>query len=186
MTTIDRVRIEWSMPAGGLGLTTLYGVDGVDLVNDFTAFVNAVKPRIPIGVTLSSPGDGDQIDDVTGELVGSWSGSTGFSIAGTGTGSWAAGVGLFVRWTTAGIFRGRRVKGRTFMCPLNSFSFDTVGTLDSNARTEFQTAAANLISSHPGNLLVWSRPVDATPGESNAVVGSSVDDRVTSLRSRRY
>lgn len=186
MATIERVRVEWSMPAGGLGLTTLYGLDGVDLVNDFSAFVESIKQRIPVGVTLSSPGDGDQIDDATGALVGSWSGSTGFSKAGTGTGSWAAGVGLFVRWPTAGLFRGRRPKGRTFMCPLNSFSFDSVGTIETNTRTEFTTAAANLLASHPGNLLIWSRPVSGTPGESNAVVSSSVDDRVTSLRSRRY
>lgn len=174
------------MPAGGLGLSTFYAVDGVDMVDDWYQFLLDVQSRIPLGVTLSSPGDGDEIDDATGTLVGSWSGSTGFSITGTGTGSWAAGVGLFVRWTTPGIYRGRRVKGRTFMCPLNSFSFDSVGTLDTNARNEFATAATTLLASHPGNMLIWSRPVDSTPGESNPVTGSSVDDRVTSLRSRRY
>ena len=145
-----------------------------------------MQNRIPTAVTLTAAGDGDVIDETTGTLTGTWSGSTGFTLTGTGTGSWAAGVGLFIRWPTAGIFRGRHVKGRTFMCPLNSFSYDSNGTIEDTVRTQFQAAAAEVVTNTTGDFKIWSRPVDATPGEANNVIGSAVDDRVTSLRSRRY
>lgn len=191
MSTANRYRVVWNFPNGGPGVSTFYGT-GTSIGTDLQGFFNAIKTRIPIGVTLDYDGSVETFTVETGELVSASSVETPWSVAGTGTGSWAAGTGASVRWLTGAVVRGHRVYGRTFLAPLNSFSYDATGTLDSSALAEFRTAAGALIASTGSELGVWSRPVPApggvgpaAPGVLSPITGYSVRDVVSGLRSRR-
>lgn len=191
MSTINRYRVTWDFPNGGPGVSTFYGSGG-SVVTDLATFFNAVKTRIPTAVTLNYDGTSETINVETGELVGAGPDGSSFSVVGTGTGPWAAGVGASVRWLTGAVVYGHRVAGRTFLAPLNQFSFDAFGTLDTNALSEFRTAAAALIAGANSEYGVYTRPKPAPggigpdrPGVYSVIVGSSVADKVSTLRTRR-
>jgi len=106
------------------------------------SFFNAIKGNFPTPLTWNIPNDGDEIDDATGTLVGGWSGTAGGPVAATGTAAHAAGVGGYIQWNTNAVVNGRRVKGRTFLCPLKYDDYDAAGTLTSATITDFVNAAA--------------------------------------------
>jgi len=89
-----------------------------------------------------------------------------------------------VRWNTDSIVGGRRLKGRTFLLPIESVNYDSAGTLVTACLNNFQTAANTLEA--VGKLLIWHRPQQ---GGSDGVVGpvtsATVPDRVAWLRTRR-
>lgn len=190
MANLWRLRAAWS-GAGvvGPGLSTFYFTSSmIGGSDDVQAFFQAIKANIPSSVTIVVPADGDIIEDTTGELIGTWSEpGTGGTTVGTFAGDFARGVGARVRWTTAGVYRGRRVKGTTFLVPIGSALFGLDGLLDPATQTALQTAASALVTAQP-ELRIWSRPVSgvgATPGESNAITSAAVPNTVTWLRSRR-
>lgn len=180
-----RVDVSWNLGVGGTGLTVLYGMDGATLVSDSKTFFNAIASRIPAGVVLTFPTVGDVIDPATGLLVSTWAGGAGGTVTGTGTGTWAAGVGASVRWTTAGIHNGHRVNGRTFLVPLNGFSYNSSGNIDTSTLTNLQTAAHALAIASSNNLQVWSRPTATLPGAAFPAVDGTVTNKVSTLRTRR-
>jgi hypothetical protein len=191
MATITRYRVTWDFPNGGPGVSTFYAT-GSTVAADLQTFFNAIKQRIPIGVTAKYDGVSELIEVETGTLQSASTSGTAWNVAGTGTGTWAAGVGASVKWITGAVVYGHRVTGRTFLAPLNSFSYDGFGTLDSSAMSEFATAAAALTASSTSEFSVYTRPKPAPggigpdrPGVVSAVVGSSVADKVATLRSRR-
>lgn len=191
MSTIDRYRVKWDFPNGGPGVSTFYA-SGATVAADLQAFFNACKTRIPAACTLSWDGVAETIEVESGDLQSASSTGTAWTVVGTGTGPWAAGVGASVKWITGAVVYGHRVVGRTFLAPLNQFSFDAFGTLDSNAMSEFATAAAALTASAGSTFSVYTRPKPAPggigpdrPGVVSTVVASSVADKVATLRSRR-
>lgn len=187
MTNLARLRVTWEgAPVTGGGLSTFYfdaaDTGAADAVFDF---FNSAPLLYPSGLTITVPSSGDIIFDQTGGLIGTWSDpGTGGSVAGTNTGDFFAGVGLRVTWPTDGIFRGRRVVGSTFLCPIAAAISDTSGTIDSATITALTTAATALATSGP-DFRIWSRPVGITAGESNSIVEAIVPDKTSWLRSRR-
>ena len=177
--------VAWQTGIGGSGVSVFYCNFGSDITVELATFFNAVKANFPAVVTWDIPATGDVIDETNGEITGAWIGGTAATIVATGAGAYVGGTGAYVRWQTAGIVGGRRVRGRTFLCPLITTSFDTQGTILAGALTSFQTAATTLAGS--GKLRVWHRPSGpgATDGSQHAVVGATVPDKVTSLRTRR-
>jgi len=121
----------------------------------------------------------------TGTLTGTWTGGTAASITGTGGGTYAAGTGMFVRWTTGLIVGGRKLQGRTFLCPVISGVYDNDGTITGTNLTTVGTAAAALVTA--GKVGLWHRPgdVNGLPGAFSTITGSTVPDKVTSLKGRR-
>lgn len=187
MASIHRVVCEWSGGAGLPGYSVLYGVGtSTAVITELVSFFTSIADRIPFGVSVRVPSAGDSIEDSTGVLSGSWSGGAGSTVAGAGGATWAAGVGALCVWNTGGIRNGRRVKGRTFLAPLDDGGFDGSGSFTSTYINDLQAAATVLASS--GELVVWSRPSapGAGDGESNVVLSATIPDRVTSLRTRRY
>lgn len=194
MATINRLRVSWSgSPVTGPGLSTFYfdPATGGGAADDVETFFNAIKTAFPNGISWTIPSNGDQIADSTGELTGVWSApGEGGVVTSSGGANWAQGVGMRVRWNTAGIYRGRRVKGTTFLVPLLANAYTSDGTLDNAYVSTVQTAAAAMIAANPG-FVVWSRPVPvgpggpATVGESNFVTSASAVDGISWLRSRR-
>ena len=151
------------------------------------SFFDAIKALLPDNVTITVPGEGDHIDPATSELVGSWTSSGGGSVVGTSTSPFALGTGVSVRWITSGIFNGRRVKGRTFIVPVDAGLFTTDGRLSAGPQGTLLTAATDLIAAVTDPYGILSRPTNVSKdnGEINAVTAASVSSLPTSLRTRR-
>jgi len=148
-------------------------------------FFNAVKGLIPSVTSINVPTSGDTVDENTGTLASGWSAGTGGTVVCTGAGNYFAGVGAYINWGTTTIVAGRRLRGRTFICPMTVNQSDTNGTLLAAAVTTLQTAGNTLAGT--GHLSVWHRPSapGMADGTSGAVSSALVPDQVTSLRTRR-
>lgn len=180
-----RLRVSWDGLGGLPGLSTFYYGVASPNVSDCVAFFNAIKAQFPTALSWTIPSSGDEIDSDTGQLTGSWIGSGGGTVVGTGGNlAYAAGVGARVQWNTTVIVRGRRVKGSTFLAPLLGAKFDTAGTVDNTTLGVLQTAASAFAASGVAKG-VWSRPTPGSIGTYAAINDAIVPDRVTSLRSRR-
>lgn len=185
MADLRRVPVTWTTGAGGTGVSVFYTFSADDVTTELATYFNAVKTAFPTAVTWSIPAAGDEIESSTGALTGAWGGGTAASITGAGGASlYAAGTGFYNRWLTGTIVNGRKLVGRTFMCPVVYTMYATDGTIDTTSLGTMQTAASALAASN--KLVIWHRP---TGGLSNGVAASVafavVPDKVTSLRSRR-
>jgi hypothetical protein len=182
---VRKIPVAWTTGIGGNGVSVFYTNDTVDVTPELGTFFNAIKGLFPSAVTWQIPSSGDILTIDSGKIEGGWVGGTAATIAGTGATAYVAGTGAFVRWGTSGVFDGRRVKGRTFLCPLLTGSFDAFGTLADANVTLMNTAASTLAAT--GKLLIYSRPTEDAPlsGHASTVTSAQVADRVTSLRTRR-
>lgn len=186
MATIRKIPVQWGGLAALPGYSVFYSLGSADVTTDLATFFNVVKGLLPGAAQITIPPAGDTIDDATGALVGTWTG-TGTVIAGGGSsGAYAAGVGGYVVWNTGTVVGRRRLKGRTFLCPLVTGAYDSSGTLDNGNRAVIAGAASTLATA--GKLVIWHRPAKITHvgGSSALIVSGVVPDQVTSLRSRRY
>jgi len=127
------------------------------------------------------------LDEETGALVGfhSTPGAYAASFAGAGGADWGSVVsGAVVGWSTATINWTRQVRGRTFLVPLASDSYNAAGNVAAGRITTIQGAADAIIASE-NNLGVWSRPRMGAGGLLGAAVSAHVDEKVAFLSSRR-
>lgn len=181
---------------GGVSVFNLTGAaetltDLDDAVAAVQAMYASFKSHIPPAYTVKvnntvevrEEDSGDLITVVTAAPVTATTGTTGFP-------AHAAGVGGRLRWQTAGITRGRRVVGTTFMIPMLSGDFDADGTLLPASQTALTTVGSALLGALNAAGLplgVWSRPSSAggTDGVLHPVVGLTVPDKASWLTSRR-
>lgn len=184
---MKRIRVSWDGPSVvGLALTTFYFADSAVAIRDTVdSAVTFWAPALPSNVELTVEGSGDVIDAATGDLTDVWSEGGNLVHSGSApTAFAAAGVGACINWLTAGIVNARRVRGRTFVVPLEVNMYDAEGTLTVGAQTALNAGGAALAG---GGLVVWHRPT--TPGGSDgsehAVTGFRLRDRVAFLSSRR-
>lgn len=187
MPNLVRVRTEWNgSPVVGPGVSTFYFAEAhTGFVADVAAFFAALITLVPTGVTFTTQNTGDLIDVATGELSGTWTDGTTATAISSGSGAYALGVGARVRWATSGIRNGRRVRGSTFIVPLIAGAYDTAGTLSTPTLNTISTAANALFTGSTPEQRVYSRPAPGLAGQSNTVVGLTVPDKVSWLRSRR-
>lgn len=195
MTNVQRVDLVWQFPNGGPGLTTLYGVNAAPVAAAAKTFFTSLASRLPVGVTVSWSGTGDNLTVEDGTLSDVYTGGTTWTVTGTGTGSWAAGVGARIRWLTGGVHGGHRVYGSTYVIPMNAFTYGSDGTLDTPALTDLQNASQALLTSATGDFVIYSRPKPSRAGKHGTlpavtgaifpVTGRTVADTVSTLRSRR-
>ena len=184
---ISRIRTVWSNFSGAPGYTNLFCdvASEASVVPAVRSFFNALIGILPSGVTIQVPGSGDTIDESTGLITGAWSTTTPASVVGTSGGVNTGASGAVVHWLTSSVVNGRRVRGRSFICPLASTAFDTAGTLTSAAITTLQTAADGLVTASAGELVVFHRPTDFAQGSEHVVTSTRVPDLAAVLRSRR-
>ena len=197
MTDLCRLRVDLSGSAVvGASVMTLYSnATGSGLPAATVTWLNAIKANLPPSLTLTVPGGGDLIDEVTGALAGSWSDGGGGSVTGTGVGGFAIGVGVRIAWTTTGLVDGRRVKGSTFLVPAMSGTWDSSGRMQPASVTSFNTPTQSFLTAMAGHLTIWSRPrkadatktppVTARAGSHHDVTAATVITTPTTLRSRR-
>lgn len=187
MTDTAKIPVVWDGLAGLPGLSIFHSTtaQAPTLVSALVTFFTAIKGQFPTGLTWQIPSSGDTFDDQTGTLTGTWTGGSGSTVAASGGSTvYAAGTGAYVRWDTGAVINGRRVKGRTFLCPILGATFDTNGTLQNATVAAWQTAVNTLVSS--STLRVWHRPPPGgNTGIAVLVTAGTVPDKVTSLRSRR-
>lgn len=183
MATLDRIRVEWSGGPGGNGVSTFYAdPSATSALADIRALFLVIMPEVSDDITVAFPNSGDQIDSITGGLVGGWTRASAASIAGGAASSWVAGVGYRLVWETGVIFRGRRTRGSTFITGLGIAAFQNDGTIATTYRSNVLTAAQTLAAT--GALRIWSRPNGVNSGVAT-VNGATFPDRVSWLRTRR-
>lgn len=182
---IDRLQVTFSGGTMGTGVATHYARPGAGLQPAFKAFWTDVNNIMSGYVTLYVPNVGETFDEETGELVGTWSEGTTYTSAGGGSGGYAGGVGACVGWGTSGIHAGRKVRGRTFVCPLAGNQYDTDGSLVSGALSRINGAAITLLAAADGDAVIWSRPRPGLAGAAYSINAGVVKDHVSWLRSRR-
>lgn len=191
-----RATVRWDGFSGAPGYTNLHfsgtgtptGTDLSDTSAKVRTFFDAFKTYLPNIVTLSFPSSLEEFDTGTGQLVASHSITPAAAVTGTGGSAvFSSAVGACINWKTDLVLNGRRLRGRTFMVPLQSLpSFDGNGTLGVAARVAFESAANALINNASGlPLFVWHRPPPGGGGAASSVVAATVNDKTAILRSRR-
>lgn len=184
MTLINRVQAAWDQPGGFKGLNTFYQTGTVDL-EPYRQFYSQMAASLPDNVTITMLSSNLQYESETGAVTASYSADPAAAVAGTSTGDFAAAVGAVVRWNTNAFLNNRRVRGRTFIVPLDAASFDTNGGLDASFITGVQGFGDALISDLSDQLYVWHRPVNDVGGQIFVATSSTVPSTPAILRSRR-
>lgn len=197
MTTINRIRAAWTGFPGGPGVSTFYSLGGTESVPAIHDLFDGLVGSLPIDVSVQVESVGDQIEDTTGALVGSWSLDAVLPVHGTFEDAYAAPVGVCFSWDTSTIVDHHRLRGRTFIVPAAPSVFDPDGTVNSAALAVLIGLGEALVTDMSGDLVVWHRPrlakaatayhpaVTARAGGHGVVTACSVPDKAVVLRSRR-
>lgn len=191
MANINRVRIGLSNWPGGPGVSTVYCLDPEAFLPLLRAWLQNSAGFFPEDVLVQVEGVGDVIDSTTGELTGTWTAAVPDAVTGAHTGVYASPTGVCVNWLTAGVLNGHRLRGRTFLVPFGSSTFDLTGSIDATVLAALRESAASFVTAAAANFVIWHRPIPS--GEPNGpragghdiVVASAVNDKVAILRSRR-
>lgn len=148
-------------------------------------FVDA-STTLPNGLTVTVSDEVKELDPATGALIALHTATTaGAPMVMAAGAPGPAPAGACIAWTTSGVNRGRRVRGRTFMVPLAISAYQSDGTLSAAYLSALSTAATNFRTSAAYESLIWSRPRAGAGGAAFPIVSSSVRDQVAVLRSRR-
>lgn len=188
-----KITARWGGFTGAPGYSNFYFASGGGLISDAQQVADRVGDaleslitELPDGVTLSIEPEVEIVDSDTG-LTTDFQTITPPGIPqGQGGDSYAGPVGAVVNWRTNDLRFGRRIRGRTFIVPLSSGSFDTDGTLSASARMRVQDFAEALIGGDlDSEFGVWSRPRNGAGGVFATATSFSVPDMAAVLRSRR-
>lgn len=190
---IIRVTAQWSGFTGAPGYSNFHfsgpaTTEAFALQRDVVGdFFTAMKASFPQSLRVNIANQGEVYAEGTGELTGYVDDPTSIPAIGGSTGTAYAGpVGGVVNWNTNTVHAGRRVRGRTFIVPLNTTSFDAEGSLSAAAIGNLQSGALLLVgSAEVTGFGVWSRPQNGVPGTFAPVTSSRVPDLAAVLRSRR-
>lgn len=199
MVQIMRVQGRWTGFSGGPGYTAFHFRDftaggeatsaqaqaAVDRAN---VFFNAVRTDIPDEISIQVESEVEVLEDTTGTLVDVFNTVQAAPNQGLASSVYSGPVGAVVNWSTQGIRAGRRIRGRTFLVPLEANSFTGSGGLSTTSQGRLAAAAAELAdSTSTPDLGVWARPTGPgiADGQWSVVSGSRVPTLAAVLRSRR-
>jgi len=183
MADLERIVVTWTGLSGLPGVSVFYGALGASANADIKTFFTAVQSIFPAGLSWTIPGNGDLIDDATGDLSGVWVNTGGGgTVAASGAAAHAAGTGAYVNWRTSLIVGPRRLMGRTFLAPIMNSAYDNSGTIVTGNLTTLQTAATAVCTA--ASTRIWHRP-NGGAGASAVPAAATVPDQVTSLKTRR-
>jgi hypothetical protein len=199
MGRIIRIKINWTGFIGSPGYTNLYFepvpegdpitqavVDAAHL--KVQTWMIAVKAFLPTNTTITVDSQVAELDEQTGNIEAFWTIAAPTLQIGTAAGAYTAGTGVCVSWSTAGVRKGRRVRGRTFIVPLGGGTYDTDGTIQAGSLTTLRSAANALhVDSNGVRLVVYARTPGAIIPDGGAydVTGATINDKVAFLSSRR-
>lgn len=141
---------------------------------------------LPEGVRVSTESEVELLDSDSGEILGAIEVEPRATTVTYSSGGYSAATGGVVNWRTNDYRNGRRIRGRTFVVPLNGNAYEEDGTLSSSARGNLQDFAAAIIGGGDApEFGVWSRPINGSGGVFATVVSAQVPDMAAVLRSRR-
>ncbi len=184
---MDQAVVQWTGFPGGPGYTNFYFTTDVGGGAALQTFFAAVAPMLPSTVKIQVPSSGPQLNPLTGEQTGVWTTASHPQIAGLAGGKYSAASGACVTWVTGVFVRGRRVRGRTFLVPLESGCYAPDGTIDDGTRTIMNAAVATFVTAtSPGHCIyVRNRKNHTDEGIACEVVSGNIRDRIAILTSRR-
>jgi hypothetical protein len=197
MADIHRVRVGLTGFIGAPGVCTFYGLDGPALQAPLRQFFAACKSQFPLDVQIKVETNGDVLDPATGKITNTWIGTDQPIVQGSSGGVYVAPVGILVRWLTAVVADGKRVRGRTFLVPGSGDSYDIAGQVNPAAQGVVAVAAAAFVAAASPSLIIWHRPFKGSAatatrparpahiGSAAGVTGSGVGTKAVVLRSRR-
>ena len=200
MASIARVKLRWDGFAGGPGLSVFHFkpvAANVDLavlsdqaVERIAVWGGAVAPLLPYQCGVQALSEVEILDEATGQLqeVRTAPAKPRSITTATASDNYAMAVGAVVSWRTGGVRNGRRVRGRTFIVPLNGTQFENNGTLRATAITTISNNSDEMYADTFGIALgIYARP--SAPGASDGawhrVTSHSIPDMGAVLRSRR-
>lgn len=202
MVDLDRHRVDWTGFLGGPGISTFFCAAGTAMNSHLNSFFTSLAAYLPSDVNIQIEPNGDTIDSATGLITAAWADTPEALLTGTATGGYSAVSGALVQWGSATYLSGRRLRGHTFIVPINDTAYDNTGVISAAYVTGLTSAAAALVSSMAGNMMIWQRPRVAAPAytDRRGVVHPAITARiggygpvttgkgrpkVTELRSRR-
>ncbi len=193
-----KVIARWSGWSGAPGVSNFYFGDAAPptaaQVTDCQArvktFFSAFTLCLPTGISINIDQDSQLIASATGEIVDTLTASALQSaVAGAGGTNFSAVSGACVIWKTGHTINSHQLKGKTFLVPLGSASYDTDGTILASRLAELRAAATGLAAAGAFPLVeqlhVWHRPTGGAGGEAWPTGSAAVNDRVAYLKSRR-
>lgn len=203
MTAIQRQRVVWTGFPGGPGVSTFYFTNAASAQSAVTALFASLANFYPGDVTTHVEPGGDILEDTSGTLTGVWAGTLQTDTKGVDSAaSYSAASGALLRWETATIRNGSRLRGRTFVVPCTVSAYQNDGSLSTAAKGLLEGYCNTFVAAVTPNMVVWQRPRTATVayvdgkgiprkglparlGSSAVVVASSVPDLSVILRTRR-
>ena len=190
MASMTRIRCTWAGLPGGSGLSQFYwatGIDGLAHQVAVKTFWDSIKDSLPSTATITTPTLLDVLEESNGQLQSSSSVGTQGTATGVGGAASSAPSGAWINWFTSDVIDGKRVRGRTFIVPLQSNQYDNDGSLVGACITRLQNAANALLATSGNQFCVWHRPTapGATDGKACLITAAQVKDKVGILRSRR-
>jgi len=201
-----RVRFTFNN-AGHSGLLTTYwrpgtgggsNADATDMLARVRAALFGCRANYGVNCTYTPVLTCDAIEDTTGALTGSFTGTTPLAIAGTAAGDVMPFNNAFlVKWLTSSVVNGRKLQGRTFMAGCTEAQNNASGVpngadITAIAAAFLGTLTGGATASFP---VVWNRPRAADPdhgitarvGDSRAVTSVTCDGlKFGSQRMRRF
>jgi len=191
VVTLVRTLISGANVQGG-GVSTFAFEDPVsdaaatDLLAELQVFWGDVSQMLDEDVTLTMEDNPAQYVASTGVLQNVYSATAPAAVTGVQPGdSVPRASQALIRWATAEIINGRRLRGRTFIPGITSTLTTDAGGLDGGAVAQLAQAANDFIDAAPAPMVVWHRPVNGAGGSTGLVTIASVWDQFAVLRSRR-
>lgn len=191
---IFRVQLRWSGFPGAPGYSAFHfdaptegaGASAQNCADAVRALALTWQNYLPGGVRIAVEAEVQVLDETTGQLQEFVTVTPGADVSGSGTGNYSSAVGAVLIWNTAGVRRGRRIQGRTFVVPLANTAFANDGTLGTTTQQALQTGASAFANDVSGPV-VWARPTGpgAADGQIASITASRVPDLTAVLRSRR-
>lgn len=190
---ILRVSARWSGFPGAPGYSNFHfqaSGTGVDVSASRAlvhGFFDGVSADLPSSVSIDVLSQVEVLDDVSGQLVDYSDDPEELDpVDGGSSGNFSGPSGAVVNWRTATVVDGRRLRGRTFLVPLNNSAYDPDGTLSAAALTRLNNAASVLSGAGFGSGFgVLSRPAGGGAIRFGEVTGHNIPDMAAVLRSRR-
>lgn len=190
---ISRVTARWSGFPGAPGYSNFHfqastGTPDVEADAQLVQnFFTAIRTTLPTSVSVEVQQTVEILDDATGQLVSYVTLEEPFTpVSGSGTAAYSGPTGAVINWLTNSVIGGRRVRGRTFIVPCNTTSYQTDGTLTPQALTTLNTGAAILSGAGFGSGFgILTRPAGGGAIGFSEVTGHRVPDLAAVLRSRR-
>jgi hypothetical protein len=154
-----------------------------DNVDDVYAYWGLIAQWMPSSWRFAIQPEVQVLNETTGALI-RVEATTPITATSWGTvAEYAGGAGAVSSWTTGAVHGSKQLRGRTFIVPLGSGTYDSSGTIAGATLTTLRTATTNLAA--VANFGVWGRPVSGSGGDWAACTGGAVKDKVAWLSSRR-